>query len=103
MKMTYIPVIGVLTLTRHDLLFRLINSIDYPVNNFVILFQNCTEIPYNFFKHNKNPFIMKYTLIASDMNIGVSRGWNYILKNISSEKGYWLISGDDNYFEKGTH
>ena len=34
------------------------------------------------------------------MNIGVSRGWNYILRNYMNE--YCLISGDDNFFENGT-
>lgn len=100
--MNSIPVIGVLTLNRHDLLIRLIKSVDYPVDNFVILFQNCSEIPTDIIEKNKNTFIKKYTLIGADMNIGVSRGWNYILKNTPSDKGYWIISGDDNYFKAGT-
>jgi hypothetical protein len=100
--MNSVSVIGVLTLVRKDLLIRLIQSVDHPVDNFVILFQNSTEIPNDIIKNNNNSYIKKYTMIAVDMNVGVSRGWNYILKNIPTNKGYWLISGDDNYFKPGT-
>lgn len=37
--MNHIPTIGVLCLIRVDLLKRIINSVDYPVSNFVILLQ----------------------------------------------------------------
>lgn len=102
--MLKIPVIGVLTLLRTDLLIRLINSIDYPVENLIILFQgkNLEEEAEkeNIEQFIQNKFIEKYTFIYCNMNIGVSRGWNYILRNYMKE--YCLISGDDNYFENGT-
>jgi hypothetical protein len=96
--MTSIPIIGVLTLIRHDLLIRLINSIDYPVDNFVILFQKTTN-NFNFEKLN-NVNIKKFTIITSSYNVGCSRGWNYIINTFPSY--YWLICGDDTYFEKGS-
>ena len=92
-----IPIIGILTLVKHDLLTRLINSIDYKVDTVVILFQH----GYNNFDFSKikNNFINKFIFIASSFNIGVSRGWNYILENYL--KTYCIISGDDNYFIPG--
>lgn len=96
--MDCIPVIGVLTLIRHELLIRLIKSVDYPVENFVIIFQGSTN---NFdFSKIKNENIKKFTIIVSSYNIGCSRGWNYIINNFPSK--YWLICGDDTYFEAGT-
>jgi len=93
-----IPVIGILTLVKHDLLIRLINSIDYNIDIVVILFQD----DYNNFDFTKikNKFVNKFIFIRSSFNIGVSRGWNYILENYL--KTYCIISGDDNYFSPGT-
>ena len=92
-----IPYLCVLTLVRLDLLKRLIDSIDYPVNNVVILFQGeIQKDKINFV----NTFVKKFIYISSNINIGVSRGWNYFLKNFPST--YWLISGDDCYFEPST-
>lgn len=92
-----IPYICVLTLVRLDLLKRLIKSIDYPVNNVVILFQGpIKKDKINF----TNTFVKNFIYISSDINIGVSRGWNYFFKNFPSS--YWLISGDDCFFEPYT-
>ncbi len=92
-----IPYLCVLTLLRLDLLKRLIDSIDYPVNNVVILFQgNINKDKVNF----TNTFVKNFIFISSSINIGVSRGWNYFLKKFPSS--YWLISGDDCFFEPKT-
>ena len=73
-----IPYLCVLTLVRLDLLKRMIESIDYPVNNVVILFQgDIKRDKINFV----NTFVKKFIYISSNMNVGVSRGWNYFLKN----------------------
>jgi GT2 family glycosyltransferase len=94
-----IPLIGVLCLVRYDLLLRLINSIDYSVDNLVILFQGGYQNNFDFNKI-QNKFIKKIHVISSNYNVGVSRGWNYILKNF--DVPYYIISGDDNYFESKT-
>jgi len=93
-----IPLIAILTLVKYDLLTRLINSIDYKVDTVVILFQG----GYNNFDFTKikNKFVNKFIFIKSSFNIGVSRGWNYILENYLET--YCIISGDDNYFLPGT-
>ena len=92
-----IPYLCVLTLLRFDLLKRLIDCIDYPVNNVVILFQGpVSKDKINF----TNVFVKKFIFISSSMNVGVSRGWNYFLKHYPSS--YWLISGDDCFFEPST-
>jgi hypothetical protein len=94
----HIPCICVLTLIRLDLLKRLIDSIDYPVSKVVILFQG--NISKNKISSLSNKFVEKFIFISSNMNIGVSRGWNYFMINFPSP--YWLISGDDCYFEPNT-
>ena len=92
-----IPYLCVLTLLRFDLLKRLIDCIDYPVNNVVILFQGpVSKDKINF----TNVFVKKFIFISSSMNVGVSRGWNYFLKHYPSS--YWLITGDDCFFEPST-
>ena len=96
--MNSIPTICVLTLIRHDLLKRLIKSINYYVDHFVVLFQGGHN---NFdFDSVKNSYIKKITFINVDFNIGCSRGWNYLIENFPSP--YWLICGDDTFFESGT-
>jgi GT2 family glycosyltransferase len=95
--MSSIPFVGALTMIRKDLLIRLIRSVDYPVDLFVVLFQNGFA---DFdFQTVANPFIKKFSFISCDMNIGVSRGWNHLIRNYPSP--YWVISGDDNWFEAG--
>lgn len=91
-----IPFIGVLTLVRKDLLVRLIRSIDYPVDQVSILFQG-TRVD---MAGLSNPFVKKISFISCDMNVGVSRGWNYLITH--HDAPYWLITGDDNQFEAGT-
>lgn len=97
--MRSIPVIGILTLIKYDLLTRLINSIDHDVDNVVILFQGGHNNNFDFSKI-KNKFIKNLIIVRSNFNIGVSRGWNYILQNYL--KTYCIISGDDNYFNPGS-
>lgn len=91
-----IPHICVLTLNRPDLLQRLIDSIDYPVENFSILFQGgCQKRP------NINSNIKNMILYESEFNVGVSRGWNYLLKQAAADE-YYIVIGDDNYFAPGS-
>jgi len=92
-----IPIIGALCLIKVDLLKRLINSIDYDVDVFVILLQG--NVHFNINEIN-NVFIKKFVIINASFNIGVSRGWNYIIQHFPST--YWIICGDDTYFEKGS-
>ncbi len=96
MELKPIELLGVLTMTRHDLLNRLIDNIDYPINRLVILSQgklNLDEL------HTNNTFVKNYIVLEASHNIGVARGWNYIMRNFDSP--YWIIVGDDIYFDKG--
>jgi GT2 family glycosyltransferase len=92
-----IPLIGALCLLRADLLKRLIKSIDYPVQHLVLLFQG-KQLAFSI-EDLANSNIMKLTLIRSSFNIGVSRGWNFIIKHYLTS--YCLICGDDTFFESG--
>ena len=93
-----IPIIGALCLIRVDLLKRLINSVDYPVDSFIILLQSpALQLDLN---EIKNVNIKKFVIINASFNIGVGRGWNYIIRNFPAD--YWIIAGDDTYFEGGS-
>lgn len=97
MELKPIELLGVLTMTRHDLLNRLIDNIDYPINKMVILSQGKLDLNE---LHTNNTLIKNYIVLEASHNIGVARGWNYIMKNYESP--YWLIVGDDIYFDKGS-
>lgn len=96
-----IPLLGILTLNRPDLLGRLIKHIDYPVEHCVILFQQ-GYLPSGPYLRDfvENQYIQKFSFVFSSHNMGVSRGWNYIMSAFPSV--YWLIVGDDNYYGKGS-
>jgi hypothetical protein len=47
-----------------------------------------------------NPYISEMIIYKTDFNIGVSRGWNFVMRNHLDT--YCLICGDDSYFEAGS-
>jgi GT2 family glycosyltransferase len=95
--MASVKLLGVLTMNRHDLLNRLIQSLDYPVDKMVIISQGKLDLNE---VELTNPNVKNYIVLESSHNMGVGRGWNYIMKNYDSD--YWVIVGDDIYFDKGS-
>jgi GT2 family glycosyltransferase len=98
-----IPVIGVPVVTNPFWVTRLLMSIDYPVDNFVIINNNgkgeiddelnrLTKVTHKFVKN------IKVTHLPT--NIGVSGAWNLIIKCYMMSP-YWIISNDDVAFGPG--
>ena len=92
-----IPVLGFATLTRFDMAQRLLDSIDYPVENLVIID--------NSGKREFEPFVetdlVKNTwLIQLPHGLGANGAWNLIIKSTPFAP-YWVIPNDDSWFEPG--
>lgn len=98
-----IPILGTLVLNRADLLERMVNSIDYPVDKLAIV-QNSsspevTDIV-NKICNTKHKFINSVYVERPFRNIGCAPGWNTIIKSFS-ECNYWLIANNDTLFLPG--
>ena len=96
--MNSIPVLASLIVNRGDLLLRLVESIDYPVDKFVIV------------DNGNDPGVKEAIdkLIAErdnvevfrpGKNLGVAGGWNWVMKNY--EAPWWFIAGNDVKFTPG--
>lgn len=99
----YIPVIGVPIVNGVHWLKRLIDSVDYPVENFFVVNNNgrgeitkeldeiCTT---------SHPFIEKIHVSHLPSNLGVGGAWNLIIKSYMMEP-YWIIVNNDVMFSPG--
>lgn len=98
-----IPVVGTAIVNRPDFLFRLFDSIDYPVNNFFVINNNgrgeldsdCLALEK---RDNRN--VNRIHICTLPRNIGCSGAWNLIIKSFITEP-YWLIAGNDVMFMPG--
>jgi hypothetical protein len=101
--MNKIPVIGTAVVNGAHWVHRLISSVDYPVENFVIFNNNgkgeLTEELDNLAKM-KHPLIDRITVCHMPSNIGVSGAWNLIIKSFMNAP-YWIISNHDVAFTVG--
>jgi GT2 family glycosyltransferase len=101
--MNSIPCIGTAVVNTTKWLRRLVDSIDYPVDNFFIvnnngrgqLDQELEEI-----KQKGNPFIKNIAITNLPANIGCGGAWNLIIKCYMNSP-YWIIVGDDIAFGPG--
>jgi len=98
-----IPVIGVPIVNGVHWLRRLIDSVDYPVENFFIVNNNgrgqineeLDEIC-----NTKHPFIKKFHVSHLPSNLGCGGGWNLIIKSYMM-KPYWILASHDIEFSPG--
>lgn len=101
--MNSIPVIGTAIVNTPYWLHRLIASVDYPVDNFVIFNNNgkgeITEELDNLAKIS-HKFIKKITVCHMPTNIGVSGAWNLIIKSYLTAP-FWIITNHDVSFGIG--
>lgn len=91
-----IPVVGFATVSQFGLAQRLIDSIDYPVENLVIV-DNSGQKPYFF---QKGDWIKNIWTINLPYGLGANGAWNLIIK-CTPFAPYWVIPNDDSYFEPG--
>lgn len=90
-----IPNLIVPTLTRYDLLQRMLSSIDYPVGHVLIIDNG------NMIDQLKLPAEIKdLTVLTMPANLGVAGSWNLGIKSFPFDS-QWLIVSDDVVFPAG--
>ena len=98
-----IPVIGTVIVNGVHWLERLISSVDYSVDNFVIFNNNGKdEITKDLDQLPKqtHPYIKKITVCHLPKNIGCAGAWNLIIKCYMTSP-YWIIVNHDIAFTPG--
>ena len=98
-----IPVIGATFISNPYWLRRLIASVDYPIEEFLIINNDGTG-RYNQeldeIARQSHMYIDKFKVCNLPGNIGVAAAWNLIIKSkLMSE--YWIIVNDDVMFTPG--
>lgn len=89
-----IPAIIVPVLTRHDLLDRMIVSIDFPTDKLLVI-DNASNSDW---EPIWNPWIKKIHHVKSPTNLGVASSWNLGIKMLPFCE-WWLIANFDLVFE----
>lgn len=98
-----IPLIGTAVVNSSFWVTRLLMSVDYPVDEFVIINNNGKgelDDDLDLLKKIKHNFIKKITVCHMPRNIGVSGAWNLIIKCYMNCP-YWIIVNDDVSFGYG--
>lgn len=98
-----IPVIGAPVVNSTYWISRLIMSVDYPVENFVIINNNGRgEIDEELDRLAKmnHKFIDNIKVVHMPANIGCAGAWNLIIKCYMNAE-YWIIANDDVAFGPG--
>lgn len=91
-----IPVIGFATLRRFDLADRLLASIDYPVDNLVIVDNSGTGT----WNPVKPDFVVNMWILRVPFGLGLVGAWNLVIKS-TPYAPYWVLINDDAWFEPG--
>jgi len=98
-----IPVIGTAVVNGTKWVKRLIDSVDYPVEKFVIFNNNGrgeidTEL--DEIAKTEHKFIKKIMVCHLPANIGCAAAWNMIVKS-DINAPYWIITNHDIAFQEG--
>lgn len=102
-KQNRIPVIGVPIVNGVHWLKRLIDSIDYSVENLLIINNNGRgeiDEELNTIRDIGHPLVENIHVCHMPSNLGVSGSWNLIIKSYMMEP-YWIISSHDIVFTPG--
>lgn len=92
-----IPVLGFATLSKFEMAQRLLDSIDYPVDNLVIVDNSGKRK----FKPQVNNFVKNTWLIQVPYGLGANGAWNLIIK-ATPHAPYWVLPNDDCWFGPGS-
>lgn len=98
-----IPVIGTAVVNSTFWVSRLLLSIDYPTENFVIINNNGRgelDEELNRLSQMKHKFVDNIKVVNLPANIGCAGAWNLIIKCFMLSP-YWIISNDDVAFGPG--
>lgn len=102
-KQNRIPVIGVPIVNGVHWLKRLVDSIDYPVENLLIINNNGRgeiDEELNTIRDIGHPLVENIHICHMPSNLGVSGSWNFIIKSYLM-KPYWIITNHDIMFTPG--
>lgn len=98
-----IPVIGTAVVNSSFWVSRLLMSVDYPVDNFVIINNNGRgdlDEELNNLAKIKHRYIKNIKVVHMPANIGCAGAWNLIIKCYMNSP-YWIITNDDVAFKSG--
>lgn len=98
-----IPVIGTAVVNSVSWVSRLLNSVDYPVENFVIINNNGRgelDKELNDLASTPHKYIDNIKVVHMPSNIGCAGAWNLIIKCYMNSP-YWVITNDDVAFKPG--
>lgn len=98
-----IPVLGTAIVNTPYWLYRMVMSVDYPVDEFVVINNNGrNEISKELdnLQHLSHRYIKKFSICHMPRNIGCSGAWNLIIKCYMNSP-YWIISNHDLSFNPG--
>lgn len=98
-----IPCLGVLVLNRGDLLLRMVDSIDYPVERLCIVVNGTDDTVADALTsigNGRNPMVSRVYIERPFRNMGVAPAWNSIIKSWP-ECDYWMICNNDTLFLPG--
>lgn len=102
-RKTPIPILGIPIVTGVHWLERLVQSIDYPITELVIINNNGRgELDQDLerLKQQKHPFIERIHICTPPGNIGCAGAWNLIIKSRPCSP-YWVITNHDIAFTPG--
>jgi GT2 family glycosyltransferase len=91
-----IPVLGFATYSQFDLANRLLASIDYPVDNLVIVDNSGLKT----WEPKQPEQVKNLWLIRVPFGLGLVGAWNLIIKS-TPYAPYWVLVNDDAWFEAG--
>jgi GT2 family glycosyltransferase len=91
-----IPVLGFATYSQFDLANRLLASIDYPVENLVIVDNSGLKT----WEPKQPEQVKNLWLIRVPFGLGLVGAWNLIIKS-TPYAPYWVLVNDDAWFEAG--
>ena len=98
-----IPVIGVPVVNNPYWIHRMITSIDYPVENVVIINNNGRgqiDKELDALVKMSHDFVQNIKVVHMPANIGVAGAWNLVIKCYMNAP-YWVIVNDDIMFNPG--
>ena len=97
-----IPVIGVPILNGSSWLKKQIDSVDFPIENYVIV-NNGGSVIFDEIQEiiaQPHPYIQNFHVNNVIYNMGVAPSWNLVIKSFMHSP-YWLIVNNDVSFESG--
>ena len=97
-----IPVLGILVCTTTKWVEKQLQSIDFPVENYIIINNNENFLAekLDILVSKGHEFIKNFKVYHMPYNLGCAEGWNTIIKSFLFSP-YWVIVNDDVSFTPG--